>query len=98
MKSVIIFIYSLVLPIFSLKMSKPNLCINCKHFIPGTIDNKYGKCVLFPNNGNVDFLVTGIDNYNNYYYCTITRYYENMCGKEGKYYEIKIPEEIKNTK
>lgn len=95
MKSVIIFICSVVLPIFSLKLSKPNLCINCKHFISDTVGNEYGRCGLFPYNGNTRTLVTGIDDYKNYYYCSVTRYYEDMCGREGKHYEIKVQKKKK---
>ena len=64
------------------------------------VDNSYGKCLLFPKvdpleyhkrkkKELVDLLVTG--NYpkkesddSDYYYCSIARNSENMCGFEGK--------------
>jgi len=36
---------------FSLKIDKPNLCVNCKYFLPNKFlfipKNEFGKCKLF---------------------------------------------------
>jgi hypothetical protein len=57
------------------------------------IDNKYGKCYLFPKQQDDDqydrySLVNGIVNKPNleYYSCYIARKFDDMCGKEGTRY------------
>jgi hypothetical protein len=78
-------------PFFSIKVNKPKLCINCKHFISNNIDNKYGKCSLFPRELIDDYLIDGnTENNKEYYYCSTARSFENMCGKEGKMYKKKV--------
>jgi hypothetical protein len=74
-----------------MKMATPKLCVDCKHFIPDPIsNNKYGKCFLFiTDKSNLDYLVSGVDERQNEY-CFITRQYGDMCGKEGKYHDIKM--------
>jgi len=92
MKYFFLIICSIVLPILSLKKTTPKFCINCKFFINSVsiIDNKHGKCALFPKEENtVNFLVSGVDD-NDYSYCSIARKYDNMCGKEGKKYKKKL--------
>ena len=85
---------SIILPILSLKQTKPNLCINCKHFITDNrIGDEYGKCSLFPRE-NPSVLVNGINKDNNYYYCTTARIHDNLCGKEGKLYKKKYQKRI----
>ena len=88
MKYIVLIICSIILPIFSLKEIRPKLCINCK-FFTNTIgsDNKYGKCLLFPKDTNhMNFLVTGNNDNDDYYYCSTARTHDNMCGKKGKKY------------
>lgn len=96
MKNIFIIICSIILPVFSLNEIRPKLCINCKFFKNSfMINNRYGKCSLFPNTDterDIDYFVTGIDikKNNNFYYCSIARKYDNMCGKEGKKYINKL--------
>ena len=63
---------------------KPKLCINCKYFLPNDINNKYGKCILFPrvNENEISHLVTSVD----YNFCYTARGSHDMCGKDGKKY------------
>jgi len=89
MKYIFLIIYSIILPILSLKNIKPKLCINCKYFITDNDTGKYGKCSLFPKKENkINFLVNGISE-EIYNYCSISREYTNMCGEEGKLYKKK---------
>ena len=89
MKYIIIFICSIILPIFSLREIKPKLCINCKYFLTDKSNDKYAKCSLFPKqDGKINFFVN--DKYNeDYYYCSISRFMKDMCGEEGKLYKRK---------
>jgi len=79
------------------------ICANCKFFIP--IDPLvYSKCLLFPkitreselmkNKVLIDYLVTGVKTeefkYNDYYYCSTAREFENMCGIKGNKFINKI--------
>lgn len=84
-------IYSIILlPIFSAP-NKPKFCVDCKFFIKDNISNKYGLCSLFvvEKEENEYFLIDGIEEIKKieYQYCIITRKYNDMCGKEGKFYE-----------
>jgi hypothetical protein len=68
------------------KHIKPKLCINCKHFITDNDTGKFGKCSLFPKKeGKINFLVNGVND-TLYYYCSISRELNDMCGEEGKFY------------
>jgi len=81
--------YFILFNILSL-IEKPKLCINCKYYKNNFLfqDPDYGKCSLFTRKIN-DNLVTGITNYNkDYYYCSTAREFDNMCGKDAKYYCI----------
>jgi hypothetical protein len=76
----------------SVSALEPKLCKNCKHFIPNPRDIKYSKCSLFfklqeDNYALIDGAeyVIPVD----YFYCSITRNYNHMCGKKGKNYEEK---------
>jgi hypothetical protein len=75
--------------------TKPNLCINCKHFKNDIlVANRFGKCALFPNIIKDDddyYSVNGIQKVTNidYKFCFIARKYDFYCGKEGKLYEKK---------
>ena len=68
----------------SVSALEPKLCKNCNYFIPHPRDLKFSKCSLFPklqeDNIVLDILV-------DYYYCSITRNYNHMCGKKGNKYE-----------
>jgi hypothetical protein len=47
----------------------------------------YGKCLLFPKTErSIDYFITGIDKKVEFYYCSIARKYDDMCGKDGKRY------------
>jgi hypothetical protein len=89
MKYIFFIICSIILPIISVKVTKPKLCINCKHFITDNNTGLFGKCSLFPlKEGEINFLVNGI-NEEKYSYCTTSRSFDNMCGVEGKKYKKK---------
>lgn len=65
----------------------PKLCVDCRYFIKDVYNsNKYGKCLLFTIEDNDSFLVDGIKKDNEHTFCSVARKYENMCGKEGKFY------------
>lgn len=75
---------------------KPKFCINCKYLIPDNVlgsQSLYSRCLKFPkkSQNNVDYLVSGErkKDFTIYYYCTIARDQEDMCGKEGKGYRRK---------
>lgn len=92
MNTIFIIFCSIILSTFSLE---PKLCINCKFFTKEFFfDNKFGKCILFPRedlNDIDNFLVNGIVEKKKikYNYCSIARNYDDMCGKEGKFYDNK---------
>ena len=92
MKSILMSIYSIIFPLsLSVKVNQPTqpkLCINCKHFIPDH-NSKYGRCLLFPTKEQaVNFLVNGLIDKDEYYFCSTSRSSSDMCGIEGKMYEI----------
>ena len=78
-------------------LKKPNFCKDCKYFISSDSlffppKPEFGKCKLFPRViENDNYLVTGENNEINteYKYCSIVRNSNNMCGIEGKLFEIK---------
>ncbi len=79
---------------FSTSQYTPKLCIHCKFYTKKMFTrSEFGKCSLFvkENDDTNNYLVNGIPNKNtiDYYYCSVSRKYEHMCGKEGKYYERK---------
>ena len=90
MKNIHIFlvICYIVLPVFSFNEITPKFCVNCKFFTNSFMKNNiYGKCSLFPKTEhNIDYLVTGTDKNIEFYYCSVARSSDNMCGKEGKKY------------
>ena len=95
MKYIFMTICTVILSIFSAYEIKPKLCIDCKFFIKSkfTNDNKFGKCSFFRERNLDDdnhYLVTGIKNKEEFYYfCSTSRNFEHMCGKEGRFYEKK---------
>jgi len=79
----------MLLPFLSVKVTKPKLCINCKHFVTDNKTGEFGKCSLFPRKeGKLNFLVSGV-NKDEYMYCTTARESTDMCGEEGKMYKKK---------
>jgi len=89
MNYIIIIIFSIILPVISVKKIIPKLCINCKYFITDNRTGLYGKCSLFTQKqGKIDFLVNGIDN-DQFHYCSTARALNDMCGEEGKMYKKK---------
>lgn len=61
-------------------------CSNCKYFRKSKVgeddDENLATCTAFP------FQYNPVDNeeYSKYFYCTIARYFECMCGTSGKRY------------
>jgi len=93
MNYISIIIYCIILSPLSASQVKPKLCINCKFYNKENFftSSEFGQCSMFPREKENDyFLVNG--NYNNnidYHYCSTSRKYDYMCGKEGKFYEKK---------
>jgi hypothetical protein len=85
MKNILIIICCIILPVFSFNEITPKFCINCKFFKNSIFrNNVYGKCSLFPKTErHIDYFVTGIDKNIDFYYCSVARNYDHMCGKEG---------------
>lgn len=100
MKVISPIIITTILSVASVKqIIKPKLCINCKHFISDTDDNKYGKCGLFPRNKSDNYsLVNGIINKEDidYYYCETARTYTDMCGENGDFHKRKYVKKQKD--
>ena len=90
MKNILVIIFSVIIPVFSLNEITPKLCVHCKFFTNNFLDDsKFGKCSLFLKSEmdiDIGYFVTGIKNKNDLQYCSIARNYDNMCGKEGKKY------------
>jgi hypothetical protein len=65
-------------------------CKDCKFFKKDFFtETKYGHCSLFPNQPTDNYLVDGIKDQSpmNYYYCSVARSSDRMCGPEGTYYK-----------
>jgi len=93
MNSILFIIFYIILSNITANPANPKLCIDCKFFKKDFFtSNKYSVCSLFPR-VPVDspFLVDGKKRILNddYYFCSISREYEFMCGKEGKLYQPK---------
>jgi hypothetical protein len=93
MNFIILIICCIGLPVISLRPTQPKLCINCKYFIPDIVTDTisdvstFSKCSLFPTKrGKINYLVNGIITYD-YFYCSTSREFNDMCGEEGKYYK-----------
>lgn len=77
---------------FSISQVRQKLCVNCKFYTKNFFNiGGFGKCSLFPKEKESDYFFVNGNNYNNtnYYYCNVSRKYDYMCGKEGKFYEKK---------
>ena len=93
MKHLFLFsIFSLYSSLLSFAI-QPNtkFCIDCKFYKNNLFtSSEYGKCSLFSYDVNDYFLVNGNSNdKKNYKYCSVSRNYDHMCGKEGTFYEKK---------
>jgi len=96
MNCIIFIFFTIILPIISFNQMKPKLCINCKYFINDNNTGKFGKCSFFQKKeGKINYLVNGINETEFYYYCSISRERNDMCGEEGKYF---IPLDIGHWK
>lgn len=68
-------------------------CKDCKHYKASRFYvTLYSKCYA-PENGHND--VTGEIEEE---YCSISREFSNMCGKEGKYFILKNSEHVEDEK
>ena len=88
MNTILILICSIILPVWSFNEITTKFCINCKFFKNTFMMNPtYGKCVLFPKTErSIDYFITGVDKKVEFFYCSIARKYDDMCGKDGKMY------------
>lgn len=91
----------LFLAITFVSSSRKPICKNCKYFIKSELNDIYSKCSLYFENtyyldeDKINYLVTGKKNTENtelyYYYCSIARESEQLCGIDGKYFKPKYP-------
>lgn len=89
-------LYYGILSSLSCTIIKPKLCVDCKFFKGNFLyGNTFGKCLMFPREDldydETNYLVDGIKRNKrvDYSYCSTSRKYESMCGKEGKMFEKK---------
>jgi hypothetical protein len=79
-----------VIPIIYFKGEKQKVCFNCKHFKKTLFNqNQFGRCKLFPKESN-----ELVGEYKpkikiDYYFCSTARDNDDMCGKEGFFFEKK---------
>lgn len=87
---IFLFIHSLY-SVYSLEVKPAKSCVNCKHFFLENplSDPENGKCLLFPIKKTVKKSMTRYTNSVDYEKCIFVRNNEDMCGKQGKYYEHK---------
>ena len=81
--------FILIICLFTVDSFEPVICINCKHFTKDFFNsNTYGKCKMFPRETNSNYyLVDGKSNPQiDYFYCSTSRYSEDMCGKKGQFF------------
>ena len=67
-------------------------CKDCTFFKKDFFtETKYGHCSHFPFEPTSNYLVDGYkdESPTSYYYCSVARSSDRMCGLEGKYYESK---------
>jgi len=79
----------IILGLFFVDALKPNLCINCNFYKKDRLtNNKFGKCLLFPQETTSDyFFVDGINKKKiDYHYCATARNLHHMCGEEGQFF------------
>jgi hypothetical protein len=90
----------------ALQVENIKFCINCKFFKPkldnGSDDPEFGKCLKFVRKSEPpitnEYLVTGIVSQPviKYYFATIARENDHMCGMEAKLYENVFDTQIEN--
>jgi len=79
----------IILGLFFVDALKPKLCINCNFYKKDYLtNNKFGKCLLFPQEKTSDyFFVDGINKKKiDYHYCATARNLHHMCGEEGQFF------------
>ena len=86
-----LFLYILLCcSVYSIDIKPIKQCVNCKHFrLNHPLSNpENGKCVLYPMiNTNKKNLFSRYVNEIDFEKCIVVRNKEEMCGKDGKYYE-----------
>lgn len=90
MKYFCMILCAIILSPFSCSQIKPKFCIDCKFYKKDFFtSSEFGKCVLFPYGAHDDYFLVNrkMDKNIEYYYCSTSRKSENMCGKEGKFFE-----------
>jgi hypothetical protein len=90
---IFLFIHSLY-SVYCLEVKPIKSCVNCKHFfLENPLSNpENGKCLLFPIKKIDKTVKKSMTRYTNpvdYEKCIFVRNNEDMCGKQGKYYEHK---------
>ena len=93
MKYTFMTIYPMILMPFSSCHIRPKLCIDCKFYTKHFFTrSEFGKCTLFTRENTTNSYLVNGNNDNSieeYHYCSTARKFDDMCGKEGKYYEKK---------
>lgn len=96
MKHIFMTICSILLPVSSSQI-RPKLCIDCKFYTKNFFTfSEFGVCSKFPTGGSNDYYLVNGKNYNIedfYHYCSTSRKFDHMCGKEGKFFEKKNKED-----
>lgn len=78
--------------VYCVDVKPVKLCLNCKHFLlENPLSNpENGKCLLFPiKKTNKKSITSRYTNPVDYEKCIVVRNSEDMCAKQGKYYEHK---------
>jgi hypothetical protein len=76
-------------PLLAVNNPNEKFCKDCKFFKKDFFsETKYGHCSHFPNEPTSNYLVDGYkdESPTSYYYCSVARSSDRMCGPEGKYY------------
>ena len=79
-------------PLLAVQNHDEKFCKDCKFFKKDFFtETKYGHCSRFPIQSTDYYLVDGYkdESPTGYYYCSVARSSDRMCGLEGKYYESK---------
>jgi hypothetical protein len=93
MKNIFMNVCSIFLSPVSASQVRPKLCVDCKFYIKNFLTfSKFGNCSKFPTEESNNYYLVNGKNYNiedYYHYCCTSRKFDNMCGKEGKFFEKK---------
>jgi len=89
-----LYIFLFISSVYCLEVKPIKSCVNCKHFfLENPLSNpENGKCLLFPIKKIDKTVKKSMTRYTNpvdYEKCIFVRNNEDMCGKQGKYYEHK---------